>query len=84
MAKLITYEWNFKKFTSQDRLNDLFLAGEINREIVGTKSDNGFVYGTYYKFSTKDGREIAAFYKDNGYGFCSQATGIELKTVTTL
>lgn len=82
--KLITYEWNFKKFTSQDRLQSLFMAGLINREIVGEKSDNGFIYGHWYKFSTLKGQEIATFYKDDSFGFGTQATGIELKNITSL
>lgn len=81
--KLITYEWNSKKFTSQDRLNTLYVAGKINCQIVGKNSD-GFSYGSYYTFSTKEGKEIATFYKDHSFGFGTQATGIELKTVTTL
>jgi hypothetical protein len=81
---LIIYEWNFKKFTSQDRLQTLFLAGKITRDIVGEKSDNGHIYGHYYKFSTLLGSEIATFYKDNQFGFGTQATGIELTKATVI
>ena len=78
--KLTTYEWNGKKFTSQDRLNSLFVNGKISREQTD-KSDNGFVYGHWYKFSTLDGREIATFYLDSSFGFGTQATGVELNSV---
>ncbi len=77
--KLITYEWNFKKFTSQDRLNELFINGLVNREVVPCGN-----YGSRYTFSTKNGEEIASFYKDNSFGFSTQATGIELKNVVSL
>lgn len=83
-ANLVTYEWNGKVFTSQDRLNTLANEGKIIKHITGQKVENGFVYGHFYSFSTLDGRYIAAFYKDNGYGFSTQATGIELTNVKRL
>lgn len=84
MKTLITYESWGKKYTSQDRLNTLAIDGKIIKHITGQKVDNGFVYGNFYSFSTLEGQFIAAFYKDNGYGFCTQATGIELKHVTQI
>lgn len=72
---LTTYEWWGKRYTSQQRLNDLFAAGRIDRTSQPTE------YGSWYTFTTKEGAVIATFYKDAGYGFCSQATGIELKTI---
>lgn len=76
--KLVTYEWNFKKFTSQDRLNTLFTKGLIEREVEPT------MHGANYTFKTLGGEKIASFYKDNSFGFGTQATGIELKDVTSI
>jgi hypothetical protein len=84
MKTLITYESWGKKYTSQERLNELSIEGKVIKHITGQKVDNGFVYGHYYSFSTTDGKYIASFYKDNGFGFSSQATGIELTQVTTV
>ncbi len=79
MKNLVTYEWNFKKFTSQYRLNELFMDGVINREVTPRHE-----FGSDYKYSTKDGKHIASFYKDSSFGFGTQATGIELMNVTAL
>lgn len=70
---LITYEWNGKLFTSQDRLNTLFMKGYL---LCNKKPTT---YGAYYTFLSLAGEEIATFYKDSHFGFGSQATGIELK-----
>lgn len=78
-SNLITYEWNHKLFTSQDRLNTLYLNGLINREVKPFNS-----YRDQYIFSTKDGKAIASFTKDISFGFCSQACGIELTNVKYL
>lgn len=71
--KLITYEWNDKKFTSQDRLHSLFLAGQIDCIKAPCNS-----FRTQYTYFTKQGEHIASFTKDDTFGFCSQACGIEL------
>lgn len=71
---LITYEWNGKLFTSQDRLWQLALKGAIKYECKPEGS-----YGDRFTFFTNDGDLIASFYKDELHGFGSQATGIVLK-----
>lgn len=48
---LVTYEWNFKKFTSQDRLNSLAMAGKIIKAQQGIDQ-----YRTRYEFFTRDGK----------------------------
>lgn len=83
MNTLVTYEWNFKKFTSQDRLNSLWLAGKVYRT-ERPKIENGFQYGAWYTYSTLDCREIATFYKDHTFGFGTQATGVELTVIFSL
>lgn len=81
--KLVTYEWDFKKFTSQDRLHTLYLNGKISMEQTPFKRD-GVEYGAHYSFFTKSGEPIAHFYKDHTFGFGTQATGVELKNVTSI
>jgi len=79
MKSLVTYEFWGKKFTSQERLNDLYTSGLIQRFC-----EPASVNVNYYTFKTLDGRVIASFYKDNSFGFGTQATGIELSNVTRL
>lgn len=83
MTTLVTYEWNFKKFTSQDRLNSLWLSKQVSRSLV-PKIENGYEFGAWYTYSTLDGVKIATFYKDHHFGFGTQATGVELHAVTSL
>jgi len=83
MKTLVTYEYWGKKFTSQDRLNTLYLASLIQRSSEPVAAD-GWPVGNHYTFKTLDGKVIASFYKDNGFGFSTQATGIELSNITQL
>ena len=55
---LITYEWYGKLYTSQDRLNDLYMKGLISREFQEDEENRR----TYYTFRTKQGDKIASFY----------------------
>ena len=76
--KLTTYQWCGKSYTSQLSLNNLFIKKAIKRIAEPT------AYGCHYTYLTHDGREIASFYKDSTFGFCSQACGILLANVTDL
>ena len=66
-------DWNGKFFARKCDLNQAFVDGLINREVTPSGS-----YGSYYTFSTKEGVRICSFYKDDTFGFCSQAYGIEV------
>lgn len=81
---LVTFEWKGQKFTSQDRLNYLAFKKIITMQIVGCKSENGYVFGYTYEFKTKKGEFIARFYKDSTFGFCTQATGVILSNVLNI
>jgi hypothetical protein len=72
MKELITYTWKDKTFTSQLRLNELFLSGNLEREIVSIDR-----YSSRYTYF-KNGTEIASFINDNSFGLSDAATGVEL------
>jgi len=83
VTKLQVNDWYGKKFTSADHLNELAKSKGIKCDIVHEKQ--GFDWTIYtYRFSTHDGREIAIISRESGWGFSSQAYGIELKNVTSL
>jgi hypothetical protein len=71
---LITYDWNFKKFTSEERLWQLAFVGAISVQHVPRNQ-----YGQDFSYYTLDGKFIASYYKDDTFGHGSQPTGIELK-----
>lgn len=64
--------WYDKFYSSQDDINNAFIKGLINREVIET------TYGANYIYTTKEGVSICKFYKDSTFGFCSQAYGIQV------
>lgn len=73
MNQLTIRRWNNRWFVRQSDMQVAFLIGIVDREIVKENQ-----YRAWYKFSTKDGIEIATVSKDHTCGFCSQAYGPEV------
>lgn len=72
MKHINARRWSGNWFVSADDLNTAFCAG-----LIDCKPQDR-THGSDYIFSLKDGRQIANIYKDNGFGFCSQAYGVKL------
>jgi hypothetical protein len=71
-------DWYNRFYTSQDEINRAAMKGLVVRSEQSTQ------YGTWYTYSTIDGKQICKFYKDSSFGFCSQAYGVEIPNPYTL
>lgn len=65
-------KWYDRWYTSQEELWEAYRAG-----LVSVQKDETS-YGANYQFTTLGGLPIGAFYKDSGYGFSSQAYGVQI------
>jgi hypothetical protein len=67
--------WNENFYTSADELNTAWINGLIQRTVTVTE------YGAFYTFSLIDGFEICTIYKDNGFGFSTQAFSTKISDI---
>ena len=70
-TRLKTRDWWGKTYASK---SDLFEAGKAG--IVEMNKESG-EFGSWYTFS-KSGKQIAKFYQDHTFGFCTQPYGVML------
>lgn len=74
MKTLQIYESWGVKYTSKLNLVEAAIAGEIEmKKEIGE-------FGSWYTFF-KNAKQIARFYQDHSFGFCTQPYGIQLSNI---